>query len=113
LEKIVNLTGLREEALDRLTRLGHIETSEVERVYIAGVIYGITGDDESPLFQAAQYDLEELGLGKFEFLLSWLSPYHIASSHPGEMADIAMVLMGHKPIPPEVMRQINKVLAEE
>jgi hypothetical protein len=110
LDKIVNLTGLREEALDRLIRLGHVETTEVERVYIAGVLYGITEDAEDPLFQAAQYDLEELGLGKYEFILSWLSPYHIAASHPGEMADIAMVCMGYKSIPAKVMAQINKAL---
>jgi hypothetical protein len=109
-DKLVNLAALREEALEMLSSSGSIGCSEVERVYVAGVLYALTENEDDPLFQAAQYDLEELGMGKYEFVLSWLSPYHLASSHPAAMADIGLVLLGRKPIPPKVLAQIHRIL---
>lgn len=117
--KLANLPGLRAEALSRLRTEGFKPMSNVEAAYIGYTIHRNLPTEEReegmdhPLIQAVEFDNDILRLGKWDWIISWLSPYHAAAAMPLALAEIAMVLLGKKPIPTNVQERLQKQLRKQ
>lgn len=110
----VNLPGLRAEALQRLKRDGFVPFPDVEAAYTGFVWNKALRHDgnprDHPLLNATDFEIEVLGAGKWEWVYAWLSPYHMASEYPDVIADLALVLLGHKPIEAETEQRLRQQL---
>ena len=110
----VNLPQLRSLALQKLRKEGSVPFKGFEGYYVGYVLIEAADGDshedrkESPLMQAAEFDIDVLHLGKWEWLVHWLSPYHeLGRAVPEAIGEIALVLLGQKPIPEEAARRLK------
>jgi hypothetical protein len=106
-----NLPLLRQEALKHLRREGSKPFTDFE-AWLVGDLLGLHFDraGDAPLVQAAHFEIDVMQLGKYEFLIAWLSPYHMASAIPQVVAEIALYLLGLAEVPNEVRQRIDRVV---
>lgn len=111
-----NLSRLREEALQRLKTEGHVPFEGFEGHFVGYVLVRVVpGEDrderkDTPPLQAAGYEIDVLDMGKWEWLVAWLSPWHqLGCQYPDAIGEIAMVLLGHQPMPDEATQRIALV----
>ncbi len=74
------------------------------------MIYDALEDDEHPLLQAAEFEIDDLKTGKWEWLFAWLSPCHMMAEYPTVMIEIAQFLTGRKPIPAQIRKELKQRL---
>ena len=110
---VINLATLREEALDKIRDEGHVPFSNLDGAYIGYLIYQTTKDEDHVLFSEAEYEIDCLNVGKWEFLWSWLYPGHTAAQSPILLGEIAMYLLGRKKMPPEIKRELQAELGRQ
>jgi hypothetical protein len=113
----LNLAGLRAEALQRLKDEGFVPFPDVEACYI-GFAWNRTlrNEEEDPrghiLLQQAEFEIEVLGCGMWEWLFAWLSPCHQAAAYPDTITELAMILLGHRKVPAEIVGRLQARLDE-
>lgn len=100
----------RRQVLRRLHRDGSLKPQDLEVMYSAYVLSQAFGN-EHPLIDAHRFELEMLHMGKWEWLLSWLSPYHAVAEAPEIMDRIAVVWLDLEPMPAEARERLEARLA--
>ena len=114
---LVNLPAVRSEAIQKLRTGGFKPLTDLEAAYIGYRIHESLLDSpqrgdsfEDPLIQSVEFDVDVLRLGKWDWLIAWLSPAHEAAKLPQALADIALVLLGRQAIPEEVQARLLRHL---
>lgn len=94
-DAIINVTKLREEALELSQSALNTKITLHERVVIAIIVSRDLGLNHQTLIATIREDLQTWGIPKFTALASWLAPYSLVSQYPATVIRVARYLLGH------------------
>lgn len=107
---LLNLSGLREEAIQRLNTEGHVPWQTLDYLTIGYILgrNGIYAGEDHPV--ATKFHLEAVDghLGKWAFLVGLLDPWGLAPAYPDIVSDVAMTMLGKTSLSPTIQKLLLK-----
>jgi hypothetical protein len=113
LDTVTDLVALRAQAFRRLRKEGVVAIPTLELMYASYRISTSLAEEGFDDFDPSawmEYEFEVLGMGKWDWLVCWLSPLHRATALcPDVMGEVANIWLGHRAMPAEVRQRLQQV----